>query len=61
MEMEEIKNASLETYKKRRFFTYAYAGDKLTMLSTSVVSREKWGYTLVREAIIPRSWNSRYK
>ncbi|CEP14615.1 hypothetical protein [Parasitella parasitica] len=59
MEMENIKNASFESFKKRRFFTYLYAGDKLTMLSTSVVSREKWGYTLVREAIVPRTWNAR--
>ncbi|KAG1121494.1 hypothetical protein G6F42_012372 [Rhizopus arrhizus] len=31
------------------------------MLSTSVVSREKWGYTLVREAIVPRTWNARVR
>ena len=61
MEMENIKDASFESYKKRRFFTYLYAGDKLTMLSTSVVSREKWGYTLVREAIVPRTWNARVR
>ncbi|KAG1384772.1 hypothetical protein G6F61_000128 [Rhizopus arrhizus] len=61
MEMENIKDASFEYYKKRRFFTYLYAGDKLTMLSTSVVSREKWGYTLVREAIVPRTWNARVR
>ncbi|KAI7907174.1 uncharacterized protein BX663DRAFT_528960 [Cokeromyces recurvatus] len=33
----------------------------LTMLSTSVVSQEKWGYTLVREAIVPRTWNVRVR
>lgn len=46
MEMENVKDASFESYKKRKFFTYLYAGDKLTMLSTSVVNQEKWGYTL---------------
>ncbi|KAG2234829.1 hypothetical protein INT48_006746 [Thamnidium elegans] len=61
MEMENVQNASFETYKKRKFFTYLYAGDKLTMLSTSVVSREKWGYTLAREAIVPRTWNVRLR
>ncbi|KAG1439643.1 hypothetical protein G6F56_012226 [Rhizopus delemar] len=59
MEMENIKDASFKTYKKRRFFTYLYAGDKLTMLSTSIVSQEKWGYTLVREAVVLRTWNVR--
>lgn len=61
MDMENVKDASFESYKKRKLFTYLYAGDKLTMLSTFVVSKEKWGYTLIREAIIPRTWNVRLK
>lgn len=61
MEMQGIKNASFESFKKKRFFTYLYAGDTLSMLSTSVLSQEKWGYTLVREAIIPSTWNARVK
>lgn len=59
MEMENIKDAPFESYKKRKFFTYLYASDKLTILSTSVVSREKWGYTLVREVIVPRTRSAR--
>ncbi|KAL9537075.1 hypothetical protein MBANPS3_012105, partial [Mucor bainieri] len=61
MEMENVKDASFETFKKRKFFAYLYAGNKLTMLSTSVVNQEKWGYTLVREAVIPRTWNARVR
>ncbi|KAG1055476.1 hypothetical protein G6F43_002576 [Rhizopus delemar] len=43
------------------FMEYAVPifNDKLTMLSTSVVSREKWGYTLVREVIVPRTRSAR--
>lgn len=60
-EMENLKNASFETFKKRRFITYLYASDNLTMLSTSVVNHEKWAFTLVREALIPRTWNARLR
>ncbi|EIE90804.1 hypothetical protein RO3G_15515 [Rhizopus delemar RA 99-880] len=43
------------------FMEYAVPifNDKLTILSTSVVSREKWGYTLVREVIVPRTRSAR--
>lgn len=59
MEMEELKEASLETYKHRRLYTFLYASKKLTMLSTSAVNEEKLGFTLVREAVVPRTWDAR--
>lgn len=58
MEMESLKNASFKTFQKRRFFSFLYANDNLT---TSVVTQEKWGFTLVREAAIPRTWNARLR
>lgn len=59
-EAEKMKFASLETFKKRRFFSCLYSKDKLTMVSTFLVDKNRWGFVFVREAIIPRSWECRY-
>jgi hypothetical protein len=58
--MEKNKFSRLDTFKERKFFTCLYAKDKLTMLQTFLVDSKRWGYTFVREAIIPRSWADRY-
>ncbi|KAI7907218.1 uncharacterized protein BX663DRAFT_573460 [Cokeromyces recurvatus] len=60
MEMEKLKFASLNTFKARRFYTMLYSKDKLTMLSTSLVDSSRWGFTFVREATFPRTWNKRH-
>ncbi|KAG0748731.1 hypothetical protein G6F57_001159 [Rhizopus arrhizus] len=59
-EMEKVKFASLETFKKRRFLTCLYAKDKLTLLTTFLVNSDRWGFTFVREAVVPRSWVGRH-
>ncbi|KAG1149348.1 hypothetical protein G6F37_007776 [Rhizopus arrhizus] len=56
VEMEKVKFASLETFKKRRFLTCLYAKDKLTILATFLVNSDRWGFTFVREAVVPQSW-----
>ncbi|EIE76686.1 hypothetical protein RO3G_01390 [Rhizopus delemar RA 99-880] len=59
-EMEKVKSASLETFKRRRFLTCLYAKDKLTLLATFLVDSDRWGFNFVREAVIPRSWVDRH-
>ncbi|CEI93020.1 hypothetical protein RMCBS344292_07265 [Rhizopus microsporus] len=60
LEMEKVNGASLNTFKKRRFLTCLYAGDKLTLMSTSLMDVDRWGFITVREAIVPRTWAERY-
>lgn len=60
LEMEKVNDASLETFKKRRFLTCLYAGDKLALMSTSLMDVDRWGFITVREAIVPRTWAERY-
>jgi hypothetical protein len=59
-EIEKVKFASLEAFKKRRFLTCLYAKDKLTSLTTFLVDSDRWGFTFVREAVVPRSWVGRH-
>ncbi|KAI7888701.1 uncharacterized protein EV154DRAFT_304183 [Mucor mucedo] len=61
MEMEKMKSSSFTTYKKRKFISYLYARDKLTMLVTSVVDKDHWGFVHVRDALIPRTWETRLR
>ncbi|ORE23042.1 hypothetical protein BCV71DRAFT_240699 [Rhizopus microsporus] len=60
LEMEKYKGSSLETFKQRRFLTCLYAGNKLTLMSTSLVDADRWRYITIREAIVPRTWAERY-
>ncbi|CEG82487.1 hypothetical protein RMATCC62417_16553 [Rhizopus microsporus] len=60
LEMEKLKGASYKTFQQRRFLTCLYAGDKLTLMSTSLVDDNRWGFITVREAVIPRTWAGRY-
>ncbi|KAG2233146.1 hypothetical protein INT48_001639 [Thamnidium elegans] len=55
LETERLPNASFETFKKRRFFTCCYSKDKLTLMSTFLADSEHWGFTKIRDAIVPRS------
>lgn len=61
MEMEKIKSISFATYKKRKYLSYLYANDKLTMLITSVIDKNHWGFVYAREARIPRTWDTRFR
>lgn len=61
MEMEKMKSVSFATYKKRKFLSYLYANDKLTMLITSVIDKNHWGFVYVRDARIPRTWDTRLR
>ncbi|CEP19901.1 hypothetical protein [Parasitella parasitica] len=61
MEMEKMKSISFATYKKRQFPSYLYAHDKLTMLVTSVMDKDHWGFVYVRDALIPRTWDTRFR
>ncbi|CEG66980.1 hypothetical protein RMATCC62417_03467 [Rhizopus microsporus] len=60
LEMEKLKGASYKTFKQRRFLTCLYAGNKLTLMSTSLVDVNRWGFITLREAIVPRTWTERY-
>ncbi|KAI9348382.1 hypothetical protein BD770DRAFT_165311 [Pilaira anomala] len=55
MKLKKMKDASFETFKRRRFFIYLYANDKLTMLSTSVVSNTKWGLHVSKRGVNPKN------
>ncbi|KAI9252563.1 hypothetical protein EDC94DRAFT_588206 [Helicostylum pulchrum] len=56
----KMKFSSIETFKKRSSFTCLYCKDKLTMVSTFLADKERWGFVFVREANTPRSRESRY-
>lgn len=61
MEMEKMKSVSFATYKRRKCLSYLYANDKLTMLITSVIDKDHWGFVYVRDARIPRTWDARLR
>ncbi|PHZ17053.1 uncharacterized protein RHIMIDRAFT_243180 [Rhizopus microsporus ATCC 52813] len=47
LETEEVKGASMETFKQRRFLTCLYAGDKLTLMTTSLVDVNRGRFVAV--------------
>ncbi|CAO0793942.1 unnamed protein product [Mucor circinelloides] len=61
MEMEKMKSISFASYKKRKFLSYLYPNDKLTMLITSVIDKNHCGFVYARDARIPRTWDIRLR
>jgi hypothetical protein len=61
LEMQKKKPVSFSTYQKRKFFSYLFANYKLTMLTTSASDPDHWRFVYVREARIPRTWDTRFR
>ncbi|KAI8371241.1 hypothetical protein EDC96DRAFT_86516 [Choanephora cucurbitarum] len=61
LEMEKMKSVSFSTYKKRQFLSCLYTNDKLTMMVTSVVDKDHWGFVFARDARIPITWDTRLR
>lgn len=58
--MTKNGSASTNTFKKYKMYSCLYSTDKITMMSTSLVDKEHWGYVFVRDAHIPRTWEDRF-
>ncbi|KAI8880962.1 hypothetical protein K501DRAFT_190046, partial [Backusella circina FSU 941] len=53
VEMEKMRSDSFDTCKKRRFLSYLYSNDKITMLAAGITDKNHWGFISVRETRIP--------
>ncbi|KAI7857413.1 hypothetical protein BDC45DRAFT_435975 [Circinella umbellata] len=59
-EINQYQYASWTTFGRRHIFSVQSIGNKLTLLLTSRMGIEKWGFVEVRSAIVPRDWEDRY-
>lgn len=59
VDMANHKFASFETFKKRKVLGLHYIGNKLSLVSTRALDKDRWACVLLRSAIIPRTWRER--
>lgn len=59
LEMLRYKYASFETMKKRQIYGLHLIENKVTLTSTNIINKKKWGFLEIRSAIIPKQWNDR--